>query len=214
MSNRETSEKTTILFVRHADVHNPNDVIYGRLPRFRISTLGEQQAARLASYLSREPLAAIYTSPQLRARQTARYVSAYHPEVPVSVSSLLAEVKTGWQGTPNSKAGPNPDFYADRKLHDDETTEQIADRLRRFVRRVVRRHQGKTVVAVSHGDPIVIVRLLALGREVSFASMREGIYPAKTSVVRLTLDSTEMPCEVAYISPEQQLAATTVVAAG
>ena len=27
---------TTILLVRHADVHNPEHVFYGRLPRFRI----------------------------------------------------------------------------------------------------------------------------------------------------------------------------------
>ena len=28
---------TTILFVRHADVHNPEDIVYGRLPRFGLT---------------------------------------------------------------------------------------------------------------------------------------------------------------------------------
>ena len=70
---------TTILLVRHADVHNPDHVFYGRLPRFRISDLGRQQAAFLRDRLADTPIANFYTSPMLRARLTARVLAEAHP---------------------------------------------------------------------------------------------------------------------------------------
>ncbi len=37
---------TTILLVRHAEVHNPERVLYGRQPNFRLSEYGVRQAER------------------------------------------------------------------------------------------------------------------------------------------------------------------------
>ena len=59
--------------VRHAHVHNPQDILYGRLPRFRLSPEGRTQAEILARFLSTRDTAAIYTSPLLRARQTVAF---------------------------------------------------------------------------------------------------------------------------------------------
>ena len=39
---------TTILVVRHTEVHNPQRVLYGRLPDYRLSDHGLKQAGRLA----------------------------------------------------------------------------------------------------------------------------------------------------------------------
>lgn len=189
---------TTLLVVRHADVHNPGDVIYGRLPRFRLSHLGQEQAKRLAEFLADQPISAIYSSPQLRARQTAQHIAAHRPGVTVRISSLLAEIMTSWQGTPNSIAGPNLNFFAERRAERDETLEQIAHRIRRFLRLVLRRHPEQTVVAVSHGDPILILQLLVAGREPTFASMREGRYPAKASVMKVELPRLDQEATVEY----------------
>ena len=92
---------TTILLIRHADVHNPGDIVYGRLPRFGLSTVGRVEATRTATALAAEPVVAIYSSPQLRARQTARTIAAVQGDLPIHVSRLLAEVRTGWQGATN-----------------------------------------------------------------------------------------------------------------
>ena len=189
----------TILVVRHADVHNPRSIIYGRLPRYRLSTLGQQQAAWVASLLSREPITAIYTSPQLRARQTAAHIAYHHEGVPVNVSGLLAEVRTAWQGTPSAVAGSDPYFYASPKAPSDETIAQIGLRIRCFAERALRHHPGETVVAVSHGDPIVIWRLLAVGRDLTIANMREAPYPANASVMRLEYSSADGVPKVEYV---------------
>lgn len=65
------TKPTRISFVRHGTVDNPRDVFYGRLPGFVLSVEGDRQARAAAEALRHEPIAAIYTSPMRRARQTA-----------------------------------------------------------------------------------------------------------------------------------------------
>ena len=67
--------QTDILFIRHAEVMNPDNVFYARLARFKLSEQGLKDAEAAAAALAEEPLAAIYTSPMLRAKQTARIIA-------------------------------------------------------------------------------------------------------------------------------------------
>ena len=85
--------------MRHGEVHNPRAIFYGRMPRFRLSEAGRRQAEAAADYLAGAPLAAIYTSPLLRARQTAAIIQRAQQEagrrVPAKVLSWLLEVRIG-----------------------------------------------------------------------------------------------------------------------
>jgi probable phosphoglycerate mutase len=184
MSDQPT---TTILLVRHADVHNPGDIVYGRLPRFGLSKIGREEATRTAVALAEEPLAAIYSSPQLRARQTAGFLLAHRPGLRLRITQDLDEVKTGWQGTPNKiMAEKNYNYYRDRVNPDDEDVPDVVARMLRWVDRVARRHAGQTVVGVTHGDPAMMLRIYFLGQEVTMESLRQKeLYPAKGSITRL-----------------------------
>ena len=62
---------TQIHFVRHGEVHNPQKIYYGRLPGFPLSEEGRRQAQAAAHALRARPLAAIFSSPMQRARETA-----------------------------------------------------------------------------------------------------------------------------------------------
>ena len=197
---------TTILIVRHTDVHNPQDVLYGRLPRFRLSELGLRQAERTAQVLAEEPIAAFYSSPQLRARQTARILAQPHPGTRVQTSKLLSEVSTAWQGRPHSELETMDfNFYANPLKPEDERLEQIWHRLNRFVQRARRRHSGETIVAVSHGDLCILARSGYLGLPIEIASMRRPqAYPGKGSLTRLTFTSDlkeTYPLSVEYYDP-------------
>jgi broad specificity phosphatase PhoE len=196
---------TTIDLIRHADVHNPRDVFYGRLPRFGLSPLGRAQAAATAAMLAREPLAAIYTSPLLRARQTAAIIAAAHQErPPIHQSRLLLEVRSHWQGRPTADLDAiGFDFYAYAQS-DDETIPAIFARVERLVRRLLRRYRGGHVACVSHGDPIAISRVGFAGRPLVVASIRnQPDYPAKGSILRLTFAGldTDRPT-MTYIVPQ------------
>src|SRR5262245_40771274 len=122
---------TTILLCRHAEVHNPTNILYGRLPRFGLSAEGRRQAERLAAALADEPISTIYTSPLLRARQTAEAIRRYHPNAPLRRSDLIIEVFTSWQGTPAAQLF-SVTFYDPPKLSTDESMFHIAKRMRRF----------------------------------------------------------------------------------
>jgi broad specificity phosphatase PhoE len=184
---------TTILLVRHADVHNPRLLFYGRLPRFRLSELGRRQAAFTATYLQAEPITCFYTSPMLRARQTAQIVAERHPGAPIRRASELIEVRTGWMGALPEQLPARINLYEPPHTPDDETIEQIWHRVDRLIRRLVRRHHGETICLVSHGDPVVIAHAGYLGLPMSLESIRRDWYPQKCSLTRLTFEGEGQP---------------------
>jgi broad specificity phosphatase PhoE len=203
---KPSAHATTLYIARHTDVHNPTDILYGRLPRYGLSDLGRQQAERTATTLAEEPISAFYTSPQLRARQTARIIAALHPEAPLHTSSLLAEVRTAWQGRPHSELEEfHFNFYDNPRQESDETLEELWDRINRFVRRVRKRHAGGTVVALTHGDIVFLAKSGFRGMPIEVRSIRSrDFYPGKGSLTRLTFGadlSRRFPLSVEYYDP-------------
>ena len=170
-------ESTVVLVVRHTDVHNPNNLFYGRLPRFKLSALGQEQAERTAAYLAGTPITAIYSSPQLRARQTARVIARRHHDAPVRVSTLLSEVLTSWQGTPFSALGANVNVYEPLRSPTDETIARIFHRMNKMLTRVARDTPRQT--AVDHADPIMILRVGVAGLDLKLGNLRGAEYPVK-----------------------------------
>ena len=150
---------TTVWLARHGEVHNPGSLLYGRLPRMRLTPEGQRQADALAAFLAPRRLAAVYSSPMLRARRTAAAILAQHAELArVRIDRDLQEIGTGWQGEPlEALERINWDFYAYPRGAEDESIEAIYVRMHRWLKRVLRRHAGAEVVGVSHGDPILIL---------------------------------------------------------
>jgi broad specificity phosphatase PhoE len=62
---------TAVHLLRHGEVYNPDRVLYGRLPGFRLSELGERQAAAAAGWLAERGVGYVVSSPLERAQQTA-----------------------------------------------------------------------------------------------------------------------------------------------
>ena len=198
----------TIWLARHGEVHNPDNVLYGRMPRMRLSAEGRRQARALATYLRGRPLAALYSSPMLRARRTADEVLNLHPRLGrVRIDSDLQEVRTSWEGEKlASLEGIDWDFYTNPRHADDESLEDIHVRMQRWLRRVLERHPGEEVVGVSHGDPILIL----VGTLQGLPLDPRGIFPRPyigTGVLyRLSFDGTECR-EVEMLVPHAEAAA-------
>lgn len=152
---------TTVWLARHGEVRNPDKVLYGRMPRVGLTREGHRQAQALADHLRHHtrPLAAIYSSPMLRARRTAKVVLDVQPEVDrLRIDSDLHEVRTAWEGEPlEALERIDWDFYNHPRHPEDESLHAIHGRMRRWLQRTLRRHTGTDVLAVSHGDPILIL---------------------------------------------------------
>jgi broad specificity phosphatase PhoE len=89
--------KTIVHVLRHGEVYNPDKVLYGRLPGFRLSELGVQMAKTVAESLADKDLTHIVASPLERAQQTAE-PAAQHFELPVAVDDRLIESANLFEG--------------------------------------------------------------------------------------------------------------------
>lgn len=72
---------TTVHLLRHGEVHNPGRVLYGRLPEFHLSELGQKMAQRAADYFADRVahganICYLVSSPLTRAQETAQPTAA------------------------------------------------------------------------------------------------------------------------------------------
>ena len=80
MSSRtdSASDVTVVHLMRHGEVHNPEGVLYGRLPDYHLSELGKEMAERVADHLSGRDITHVVASPLERAQETAAPIAAAH----------------------------------------------------------------------------------------------------------------------------------------
>ena len=184
---------TQIHLIRHGEVHNPRQILYGRLPRFRLSDAGRRQAASAAHWFKDRPVAALFSSPMLRARQTAQAFAEPNPHLRVQISGWLNEVYTcyeGWLGAVIDARGGDVYTGADESY---EQPEDIIERVRKFAERTRALFTGSQVVAITHGDIITFTYLWAVGFDLSPVNKtrlkQAGFpvaYPAHASITTLT----------------------------
>ena len=158
--------------MRHADVENPNRVLYGHLPGFNLSALGRAQAAAVGQSLRDRGIRRIVHSPLDRARETAEIVNAQLPTpVPLIAEPELREADIGryLQGVPYWQIPLRRPKWLLHKMRrgsirGDESIEQLGGRVRDVVLRLARDHPGETSMCVSHADPIQAAWVLFEGR--------------------------------------------------
>jgi broad specificity phosphatase PhoE len=155
-----------LFLVRHGRVHNPDELAYGHLPRFGLDAEGRLHAERAASWLVSYQIAAIFASPLLRARQTARVIQQAAGDIPVHQDVRLRESELArfWQGLPwRELTTVHADLYATFEatpslIEVGETMIMMAARMRSVCMSAVRRYPARAVVLVSHRDPILALR--------------------------------------------------------
>ncbi len=157
--------------VRHAEVDNPDHLVYADLPGFGLSPHGVEQARRVGRYLGARPVVAIWSSPLERSLRTAEEIAA-RTGVPVKVDPDLTEwqVVSRWKGVtwrdiPVRFPGELEAYMErpDSLPFPGETLDDLADRMAAAGRRLDAEHPHGDVVIVSHMDPIQAGRLRLVG---------------------------------------------------
>src|ERR1700753_2234698 len=72
------AEQTRVHLIRHGEGYNPDGVLHGRLPGFRLSDKGNRQAQAAADALADRDIVAGIASPLQRAQETAAPIAAKH----------------------------------------------------------------------------------------------------------------------------------------
>ncbi len=201
---------TTLYLMRHGEVHNPDQILYGRMPGYRLSQRGVQQAEAAGAWLADKALAAIYCSPMERARQTAEIVAAQQPALSPAIDDRISEVYTPYEGRPiDELAAMGWDLYSGNQAPY-ETPRKVLRRVHDFFEHVLAAHAGESVAAVAHGDILVFPWLHAQG-VVPEALMKDRLrtfalpvdYPATASIMTFELASSPRQTRpgVSYICP-------------
>lgn len=91
------TEHTVVHLLRHGEVHNPEGVLYGRLPGYQLSELGRAMAQRVADHLATASIAHVGASPLERAQETAQPLADAH-DLPIAVDGRLIEADNVFEG--------------------------------------------------------------------------------------------------------------------
>ncbi len=161
--------------VRHAEVDNPDHLVYADLPGFGLSPHGNEQARRVGRYLGPRPVVAIWSSPLERSLRTAEAIAA-RSGVPVKVDPDLTEWRVSrrwkghtWRDLPKRFPGELEAYLEtpEKLPFTEESLEEVADRMAGVARRLDEGHPHGDVVIVSHQDPIQAGRLRLIGSPLS-----------------------------------------------
>lgn len=161
----------TVHLLRHGEVHNPERILYGRLPGYHLSDLGRLQARAAAEFLAERDIGYLVSSPLERARETAAVVATL-VDVPVALDDRLIEAANELQGRRVaggkglfSDPGNWKYFRNPVRPSWGEPYEQIALRMLAAARaaRDEVATSGAEAVCVSHQLPIVAARRKAEG---------------------------------------------------
>ncbi|MER6825357.1 histidine phosphatase family protein [Streptosporangium sp. NPDC000563] len=160
------AETTVVHLLRHGEVHNPANVLYGRLPDYHLSDNGVQMAETVAKAVAGRDVTALFSSPLERAQETAAPLAAtFHLDV--TIDERLIEAENIFEGL-SVGSFRNPRFYrylwnplrpswGERYIH-------MVNRMRAAIDTARDAARGHEAIMVSHQLPIWTIRLAAEGR--------------------------------------------------
>ncbi len=155
---------TRVHVMRHGEVHNPEGILYGRLPGYRLSDRGQAQAQAVADALAHNDIVAVIASPLQRAQETATPIAAAHGLVLGTDEDLIesANYLQGRRMSPGDGVWRNPQVWwqVRNPLTPSwgEPYRQIAARMTAAVHRARDLAEGHEVVCVSHQLPVETLR--------------------------------------------------------
>ncbi len=202
---------TVVHLMRHGEVHNPEKILYGRMPGYHLSDLGRQMADVVAETFASRDVTHVGASPLERAQETATPIAAAH-ELPIVTDDRLIEAANYFQGLQfgvGDGSLRHPRHW--RHLRNPMTpswgepyTEQVTRMLAAMAsaRDAARGHEA---VLVSHQLPIWTVRSFVEGRRLWHDPRKRECTLA--SVTSFTYEGDRLAA-VAYTEPARALLPT------
>jgi broad specificity phosphatase PhoE len=164
------TQTTVVHLVRHGEVRNPDQVIYGRLPDFHLSEDGRMMAKAAAGFLAGRDVTALFSSPMERARETAEPIAAQFG-LEVRIDDRLLEPWNHFEGLTFGVGDGSlrriehwPYLWNPFRPSWGEPYREVADRMLAAVRDARDAARGHEAVCVSHQLPIWVTRRQIEGR--------------------------------------------------
>jgi probable phosphomutase (TIGR03848 family) len=181
--------------VRHGATPTTGSVLPGRAPGLHLSDTGRAQAEtvaeRIASLDGRGSPVAVYASPLERTTETARPI-ARQLGLRVRTDRGLVECDFGqWTGAKLKDLAARPEWKEVQRspsgfrFPGGESFLEMQTRIAQALARLIARHNGETIVAVSHADPIKAALASAAGIHLDLFQ-RLTVSPCSVSILAST----------------------------
>ncbi len=199
----------TVHFLRHGEVENPEKILYGRQPGWRLSTRGQEMALAVAEWSKSLNLGALLASPLQRAQETAAPLALAHG-LEITTEPRLIEAANVFEGRKfelGSGVLMHPSSWRHlwnpwRPSWGEPYEEQVSRMLASlFAARDAA--SGKDAIAVSHQLPIWILRSAVEGRSMLHDPRKRQCTLA--SVTSFVLDDEGMIADTYYTEPARHL---------
>ena len=184
-------DRTIVHLVRHGEVHNPQGVLYGRLPAYHLSDTGQEMTRLVANALADHDIAHLRCSPLERAQETMAPIAAEHPQIKIVIDGRVIEADNYLEGQqvrfPATLRKPRNLWHLRNPLRPSwgESYTEIVDRMRLAIADAAAESPGREAVIVSHQLPIWMARCDVEGRRLVHDPRRRECSLA--SVTSLTL---------------------------
>lgn len=200
--------RTSVHVVRHGEVDNPGRVLYGRMPDFHLSPLGQEMAGLAADYLAHFPITRLVSSPLERAQETMAPL-AERLNLPVRPDERVIEAGNSFEGTtvgsrPLQLAHPRHWRRLINPLQPSwgEPYADIVGRMAAAVRDARDEASGGEAVIVSHQLPIWTIRQAAEGRRLAHDPRRRQCSLASVTTFVFAADELDA---IEYAEPAAHL---------
>jgi broad specificity phosphatase PhoE len=202
-----------IHLVRHGEVHNPDGILYGRLPGFHLSELGSRMAAAAANSMAGRDITAIYASPLQRTQESAEPWSARFGHAVVTEDRII-EPTNRFEGG-RLEFGPSllvrprtwPLIVNPFRPSWGEPFAQVAARMFAAMSDAWEAAASGEVVMVSHQMPICMVARTVAGRPLPHDPRKRRCTLSSITTFQRTGDRF---VEIDYREPARDLLATSV----
>ena len=192
----EKKNITTIYLIRHGELDNPKKVFYDREVPLSLSRVGRRHIENLGKFFLKNKILpmAIYASPLLRTKQSAKILSKiFRNKKIIFDKKLLERDSKNIAGRPLGSRKKLEDQYNNSSAdYWVESPESQARRISGFIKDIFKKNKGKTVFIISHGDPLAfgMYRLLHPKKALpSILSLTGGKYLKKSQSWKLVFDT-------------------------
>jgi probable phosphomutase (TIGR03848 family) len=189
MATPKPTPPTTILLVRHGQTNSTGKVLPGRAAGLHLADAGRSQAEQAAKRIAElASIDAVYTSPLERCRETAAPIGKATGHRPRVERGLLECDFGAWTGASLRRLMRKQEWRTIQRAPSTfrfpggESFPEMQHRMVSTLERLRDGHRGRTIVCVSHADPIKAAMAHALGTHLDLFQ-RIVISPAAISVV-------------------------------
>ena len=195
--------------IRHGEVENPEKILYGRQPGWRLSQRGQEMAEVIGQWSKSLDLGALHVSPLQRAQETAAPISRVHG-IPITTDEKLIEAANIFEGKKfelGSGVLRHPaawkHLYNPWKPSWGEPYEEQISRMLAAIFDAKKAAGTKDAIVVSHQLPIWILRSAIEGRRLLHDPRKRECTLA--SVTSVHFDEDGMISGTSYSEPAKHL---------